>query len=63
MAEPVEDKGVLGRKLEEDRKNMAVQAGELKDDYNPTRKVAVSIRKDPLAWIIAATLVRCSIEN
>ena len=57
MAEPVEDKGVLGRKLEDDRKKMAVQAGELKDDYNPMRKVAVSIRKDPLAWIIATALV------
>ena len=57
MAEPVEDKGVLGRKLEEDRKKMAVQAGELKDDYNPVRKVAISIRKDPLAWIIATALV------
>jgi hypothetical protein len=57
MAEPVEDKGVLGRKLEDDRKKMAVQAGELKDDYNPMHKVAVSIRKDPLAWIIATALV------
>jgi hypothetical protein len=57
MAEPVEDKGVLGRKLEEDRKKMAAQAGELKDDYNPVRKVAVSIRKDPLAWIVATALV------
>jgi hypothetical protein len=57
MAEPVEDKDVLGRKLEEDRKKMAVQAGELKDDYNPMHKVAVSIRKDPLAWIIATVLV------
>src|ERR1700749_1182551 len=57
MAEPVEDKDVLGRKLEEDRKKMAVQAGELKGDYNPMHKVAVSIRKDPLAWIIATVLV------
>jgi hypothetical protein len=57
MAEPVEDKGVLGRKLEEDRKKMAVQVGELREDYNPLRKVAVSIRKDPLAWIIATALV------
>jgi hypothetical protein len=57
MAEPVEDKGVLGRKLEEDRRKMAIQAGELKDDYNPVRKVAVSIRNDPLAWIIATSLV------
>ena len=56
MAEP-EDKGVLAGKLEEDRKKMAVQAGELKDDYNPMHKVAVSIRKDPLAWIIATVLV------
>jgi hypothetical protein len=57
MAEPVEDKGVLGRKLEEDRKKMAIQVGELREDYNPVRKVAVSIRKDPLAWIIATALV------
>jgi hypothetical protein len=57
MAEPVEDKGVLGRKLEEDRKKMAVQVGELREDYSPLRKVAVSIRKDPLAWIIATALV------
>jgi len=57
MYEPVEDNGVLAGKLEEDRKKMAVQAGELKDDYNPVRKVAVSIRKDPLAWIIATALV------
>jgi hypothetical protein len=57
MAEPVEDKGVLGRKLEEDRKKMAVQVDELKEDYNPLRKIAVSVRKDPLAWIIATALV------
>src|ERR1700740_1776041 len=57
MAETVEDKGVLAGKLEEDRKKMAAQAGELKDDYNPVRKVAVSIRKDPLAWIVATALV------
>jgi hypothetical protein len=57
MAEPVEDKGVLGRKLEEDRKEMALRAGDLKDHYNPVRKVVVSIRKDPLAWIIATALV------
>jgi hypothetical protein len=57
MAEPVEDKGVLGRKLEEDRKKMAIQVGELREDYNPVRKVAVSIREDPLAWIVATALV------
>src|ERR1700758_1059712 len=57
MSEPVEDKGVLGRKLEEDRKKMAIQVGELREDYNPLRKIAVSIRKDPLAWIIATALV------
>ena len=57
MADSVEDKSVLGRKLEEDRKKMAVQVDELKDDYNPVRKVGLSIRKDPLAWIIATALV------
>jgi len=31
MAEPVEDKGLLSQKLEEDRQKMGVQAAELQE--------------------------------
>ena len=36
---------------------MVVQGDELKEHYNPVPKITASIRKDPLAWIIAAALV------
>jgi hypothetical protein len=57
MAVPIEDKVLLSQRLEEDRQGMTVQVDELKEDYNPVRKIAASIRKDPLAWIIATALV------
>jgi hypothetical protein len=57
MAGPLDDKGLLTQKLEQDRQEIAVQADKLKEDYNPVPKIGASIRKDPLAWIIAAALV------
>ena len=57
MAGPLEDKGLLTQKLEQDRQEIAVQVDELKENYNPMPKIGASIRKDPLAWIIAAALV------
>jgi hypothetical protein len=57
MAEPLEDKGFLGVKLEEDRQKMAVQVDELKQDYNVVRRMRASVQKDPWPWIIAALLV------
>ena len=57
MAAPPEDKGLLTQKLEQDRQEMVVQGDELKEHYNPVPKIAASIRKDPLGWIIAAALV------
>ena len=54
---PDENKGLLSQRLEKDRQEMAVQVDELKGYYNPVRKVAASIRKDPLSWIIATALV------
>ena len=57
MVRPIEDKGLFSQKLEEDRQELAVQIDGLKEDYNPVRKVAASIRKDPLAWIITTALV------
>lgn len=57
MAGPLEDKGLLTQKLEQDRQEIAAQVDELKEHYNPVPKIGASIRKDPLAWIIAAALV------
>ena len=57
MAAPLDDKGLLTQKLEQDRQEIAVQVDELKENYNPVRKIGASIRKDPLAWIIVAALV------
>ncbi len=34
MVDPVEDKGSLTERLEEDRQKMTVQVSELKKDYN-----------------------------
>jgi hypothetical protein len=54
---PIENKGLLNQRLEKDRQEMADRVDELKEHYNPVRKVAASFRKDPLAWIIATALV------
>ena len=57
MTASLEDKGLLTQKLEQDRQEIAVQTDELKERYNPLPKIGASIRKDPLAWIIAAAMV------
>jgi|HubBroStandDraft_6_1064221.scaffolds.fasta_scaffold22669_5 hypothetical protein len=57
MAEPVEDKGLLSQKLEEDRQKMAVQVGELKEEYDVLHRINASVQKTPLPWVIAALLV------
>jgi hypothetical protein len=57
MPGPLEDKGLLTQKLEQDRQEIAAQADELKEHYNPALKIGAWIRKDPLAWIIAVALV------
>jgi hypothetical protein len=57
MAEPLENKGFLGEKLEEDRQKMAVQVAELKEDYNVVRRLRASVQKNPWPWTVAALLV------
>ena len=57
MPGPLEDKGLLTQKLEQDRQEIAAQADELKEHYNPALKIGAWIRQDPLAWIIAVSLV------
>jgi hypothetical protein len=57
MAEPLEDKGLLTEKLEEDRQKMVVQTAELKEEYDVLHRVNASVQKNPLPWVIAALLV------
>jgi hypothetical protein len=57
MAEPVEVKGLLSQKLEEDRQKIAVQVGELKEEYDVLHRINASAQKNPLPWVIAALLV------
>jgi hypothetical protein len=56
MADPVEDKGILAERLEEDRQKMAVQVGELKKDYNVPRRLRASVQRYPWPWIMGAVL-------
>ncbi len=56
MVDPVEDKGSLTERLEEDRQKMAVQVSELKKDYNVPRRLRASVQKYPWLWIMGAVL-------
>jgi hypothetical protein len=57
MAEPVEDKGLLSQKLEDDRQKMGVQAAELKEEYDVVHRINAAVQKNPSPWVIAALLV------
>jgi hypothetical protein len=57
MAEPVEDKGLLSQKLEEDRQKMGVQAAELKEEYDVLHRIHAAVQKNPLPWVMAALLI------
>ncbi|HZC34446.1 MAG TPA: hypothetical protein VE242_02470 [Chthoniobacterales bacterium] len=57
MADPIENKGSLTERLEEDRQKMAVQVGELKEDYNVPARLRASVQKYPWPWLLGATLV------
>jgi hypothetical protein len=57
MAGPVEDKGSLTERLDDDRQKMAVQVSELKEDYNVPRRLRGSVQKYPWSWIMGAVLV------
>jgi hypothetical protein len=56
MAGPVEDKGSLTERLDDDRQKMAVQVSELKQDYNVPRRLRGSVQKYPWSWIMGAVL-------
>ena len=56
MADPVEDKGILAQRLEEDRQKMAMQVIELKKDYDVPRRLRTSVQRFPWPWIMGAVL-------
>ena len=57
MAESIEDKGGLKERLDEDRREMAIEVEELKKDYNPLNRLKESIEKSPWYWLAGALLV------
>jgi hypothetical protein len=56
MAEPVEDKDFVAERLDQDRQKMAMQVGELKEQYNLVRRLRASVQRDPWPWMIGAVL-------
>jgi hypothetical protein len=57
MAESIADKGRLKERLDEDRRQMAIEVEELKKDYNPLNRLKESIEKSPWYWLVGALLV------
>lgn len=57
MADSGEDKDFLTAKLEEDRRKMALEVSELKEELNIARRFEASVRANPWVWSIAAMLV------
>jgi hypothetical protein len=56
VAEPVEDKDFVEGRLERDRQKMAMQVGELKEQYNLARRLRTSVQRDPWPWMIGTVL-------
>ena len=56
MADPIEDKGFLTERLEQDRQRMAIQVSELKKDYNVANQMRASVRRYPWPWVMGAVL-------
>jgi hypothetical protein len=56
MADSTEDKGSLTQKLEEDRRKMAIEVTELREEYNITRWFRARVQDNPWSWVMAAVL-------
>jgi hypothetical protein len=56
MADPIEDKNSLRERLEENRRKMAIQVRELKQDYNVSNRLRASIQRYPWPWLAGSLL-------
>ena len=56
MADPTEDKGSLTQKLEEDRRKMAIEVTELREEYNIARWFRARVQNHPWSWVMGAVL-------
>jgi hypothetical protein len=56
MADPIEDKDSLRERVEEDRRKMAIQVRELKQDYNVSNRLRASIERHPWPWLAGSLL-------
>src|SRR6201988_5514810 len=56
MDERVEDKDAVTERLDQDREQLALEAGRLKRQCDVPGKLTASIQRDPLPWVIGATM-------
>ena len=56
MAEPAEDKDAVIGRLDQDREQLAVEAGRLRRQCDVPGKLTASIQRDPMPWVIGATM-------
>ncbi|MFZ0502923.1 MAG: hypothetical protein WAM44_04375 [Chthoniobacterales bacterium] len=56
MAESAEDKDAVTGRLDQDREQLAIEAGRLRRQYDVPGKITASIQQDPVPWVIGATV-------
>ena len=56
MAESAEDKDAVTRLLDQDREQLAIEAGRLRRRCDVPGKLTASIQQDPVPWVIGATV-------
>ena len=56
MAESAEDKDAVTGRLDQDREQLAIEAGRLRRQCDVPGKLTASIQRDPVPWVIGATV-------
>jgi hypothetical protein len=56
MAESAEDKDAVTERLDQDREQLAIEAGRLRRQCDVPGKLTASIQRDPVPWVIGATM-------
>jgi hypothetical protein len=56
MAESAEDKNHVAERLDQDREQLAIEVDRLKRQYDFPSHLRGSIQRDPLPWVIGATM-------
>jgi hypothetical protein len=56
MAQSAEDKDAVTGRLDQDREQLAVEAGRFRSQCDVPGKLTASIQRDPVPWVIGATM-------